>query len=131
MIRMGLEDKRGKQRRVDRAAASGTVFEDRHVVDLHQGTSLVNDRDRALNADIDPTMQGHGAIPASASRAAPVAVAGPPHRGLSSCSPCSRPAKDGELIGCSREILKRAALRAVQRLDEMRRNGERFGRGRI
>jgi hypothetical protein len=78
MIRVALEDDRGKQRRIDRAAASWPILEHRHVVDLHQGTSLVNDRDRALNADIDPKMQGHGAIPASASRAAPSAVAGPP-----------------------------------------------------
>ncbi len=49
---------------------------------------------------------------------------------LVSCSPRSRQAKDRELIGWSTEILKRAEFRAGQRLDEMRRNGERSGRSR-
>ena len=63
---------------LSRTAPSGAVFEHRHVMDLDQAAGLVDDCDGALNADINPEMQSHCAVPAIASKAAPSAVAGPP-----------------------------------------------------
>jgi hypothetical protein len=75
MIRMDLEDDRGEQGRIDRTAPLRAILKHRHVVDLDQWAGLIDDCDRALNADIDPEMQGHGAAPAIASKAAPGAGA--------------------------------------------------------
>ena len=63
---------------LSRPAPGWLILEHRRVVDLQKRAGLVDNRDGALNADIDPEMQGHGTAPAIASKAAPSAVAGPP-----------------------------------------------------
>jgi hypothetical protein len=52
------EDDRSQQWRIDRTPPGRTVTQNRHVVDLAQGAGLVDDRDRALNANIDAEVAG-------------------------------------------------------------------------
>jgi hypothetical protein len=53
LMGMALEDDRGEQRRIDRAATGRAVFEAWHVIDAYKCAVPVEHRERAAKADVD------------------------------------------------------------------------------